>query len=103
MEAAVPGKIRVLDDYTLEILKEDHTLINPLKWVISNNWSTSRVEFCGYTIPHPSDSLVHLSIQFEDEERQNAANILDKTIEGLGCLQEFCDALESKLEVLNQG
>lgn len=39
---------------------EDHTLGNALRYVILKNQD---VEFCGYSIPHPSDNKLLLRIQ----------------------------------------
>ncbi|CAG0885281.1 unnamed protein product [Darwinula stevensoni] len=45
---------------TYVIEGEDHTLGNALRWMIMKN---PEVEFCGYTIPHPSEEKIHLRIQ----------------------------------------
>lgn len=81
------NRVRIINEYSMKIIEEDHTLMNPLKWAISNNWVGDRVEFCGYTIPHPSERVAHLNIQFEDKENQNTINILKKTYEGLECVE----------------
>uniref|UniRef100_T1JBQ8 DNA-directed RNA polymerases I and III subunit RPAC2 n=1 Tax=Strigamia maritima TaxID=126957 RepID=T1JBQ8_STRMM len=39
---------------------EDHTLGNALKYIISKN---PEVQFCGYTVPHPSENKIHFRIQ----------------------------------------
>ncbi len=39
---------------------EDHTLGNSLRFVLLKN---KKVEFCGYTIPHPSEAKMHLRLQ----------------------------------------
>lgn len=93
-------RVRVLDELSVEIRGEGHTLMNPLKWAISNNWGGERVEFCGYTIPHPSDDLVHVSIQLEDESRQTPASLLSKIAEGLDSIELCCTRLLQKLEGL---
>ena len=94
------AKIRILDDFSIEIRREDHTLMNPLKMAISSNWTGSEVEFCGYNVPHPSDDLVHLSVQFEDESVQGTAAVLQKIAEGLDSLEACCGHLLRQIESL---
>ena len=43
-----------------QISNEDHTLGNLLRFIIMKN---PKVEFCGYTIPHPSEYVMNLRIQ----------------------------------------
>ena len=64
------SRVNILNDVSLCVANEDHTVMNVLRWAISNNWSGEKVEFCGYNIPHPSEKVSHLSIQFEDREKQ---------------------------------
>lgn len=42
------------------IEQEDHTLGNSLRYFINKN---PDVEFCGYTIPHPSETKMNIRIQ----------------------------------------
>jgi len=100
MDDADTPKVRILDDFSVEIRGEDHTLINPLRMAIASNWRGERVEFCGYNVPHPSDDLVHLSVQFEDESVQSTAALLRKISEGLDCIEACCSALLGQLESL---
>lgn len=95
------AKIKCIDEYTVEIVYEDHTLMNPLKWAISNNWHGEPVEFCGYNIPHPSDPCVRLSVQFESEEAQSAENILSKIAEGALHIEKCCDRLLEQLDAIS--
>ncbi|KAI8846580.1 putative DNA-directed RNA polymerase subunit [Chytridium lagenaria] len=60
-------KIEVLStDYddpsskTFVIRDEDHTLGNSLRYVIMKN---PNVNFCGYSIPHPSEYKINIRIQ----------------------------------------
>lgn len=39
---------------------EDHTLGNSLRCVLNHD---PRVEFCGYSIPHPSENRVNIRVQ----------------------------------------
>ncbi|CAI5723101.1 unnamed protein product [Hyaloperonospora brassicae] len=45
---------------TYAIHDEDHTLGNALRYVLMRN---PDVEFCGYTIPHPSEPKMHVRLQ----------------------------------------
>lgn len=91
-------RIAILNEVSLEIKEEDHTIMNPLKWAISNNWLGDKVEFCGYNIPHPSESLAHLTIQFEDHQNQTPKPIIKKMYEGLDCLELIGNKLLEKIE-----
>ena len=89
-------KIKILPQATSEdgtsasfqILEEDHTLGNPLRYIIMKN---PQVEFCGYSIPHPSENLLNLRIQTYGEI--TAVEALQK---GLTDLMDMCDAVEEK-------
>nr|CCA21232.1 conserved hypothetical protein [Albugo laibachii Nc14] len=43
---------------------EDHTLGNALRYILMRN---PKVEFCGYTIPHPSEPKMHLRLQTQKD------------------------------------
>lgn len=45
---------------TFAIRHEDHTLGNALRHVLMQN---SQVELAGYSVPHPSEPVVHLRVQ----------------------------------------
>lgn len=45
---------------TFIIKNEDHTLGNLLRYVITRY---PDVEFCGYSMPHPSEAKMHIRIQ----------------------------------------
>ncbi|KAK7207845.1 DNA-directed RNA polymerase [Myxozyma melibiosi] len=90
-----PNKIQILpgasEDGTaasFRILQEDHTLGNALRYVIMKN---PEVEFCGYSIPHPSEAAMNLRIQTYGEI--TAVQALEK---GLDDLVDLCDVVESK-------
>lgn len=101
MSDDVSRRINVLNEVSLAISEESHTILNPLKWVISNNWMGDTVEFCGYNIPHPSEKIAHMTIQFEDKQIQNPKNLMKKMYEGLECLELIGTSLLDKLEILN--
>lgn len=91
-------KIRILNYLSLEVKDEDHTLLNPLRWCISNNWVGDKVEFCGYTIPHPSERVGHLTVQFEEKDIQSPKHVLKKVYEGLECLELIASSILEKIK-----
>lgn len=91
------GRVKILNDLSLSIGDEDHTLMNPLRWCISNNWVGDKVEFCGYNIPHPSEKVAHLTVQFEDKEVQNPRNVMKKVYESLECLEFVGSSILQKM------
>jgi len=69
--AAVRGKISLLPGFDSELsavtfclLEEDHTLGNALRYMLMKD---PRVEFCGYTLPHPSENKIHMRVQMYGE------------------------------------
>jgi DNA-directed RNA polymerases I and III subunit RPAC2 len=56
----LPGTSTNLTSATFVIYGEDHTLGNTLRHIIMNN---PEVDFCGYTMPHPSEEKIHIRIQ----------------------------------------
>lgn len=89
-------KIKILPQATSEdgtsasfqIVEEDHTLGNALRYIIMKN---PEVEFCGYSIPHPSENLLNIRIQTYGDI--TAVEALKK---GLADLMDMCDAVEDK-------
>ncbi|CAH1777509.1 unnamed protein product [Owenia fusiformis] len=45
---------------TFVLHNEDHTLGNSLRYMVMKN---PAIEFCGYTIPHPSENKINFRIQ----------------------------------------
>eukprot|EP00249_Psilotum_nudum_P003422 c16807_g1_i1 orf=336-719(-) len=45
---------------TFSITDEDHTLGNSLRFVLNHD---PRVEFCGYSVPHPSENRINIRLQ----------------------------------------
>ncbi|KAG9972608.1 hypothetical protein KCU78_g23328, partial [Aureobasidium melanogenum] len=93
---------------SFEFTKEDHTLGNALRYIIMKN---PDVEFCGYSIPHPSEAKMNLRIQtwgmdgsdygemqttdyFTDE-----VNVYDVLEKGLNDLMDLCDVVVDKFTV----
>ncbi|KAF3163222.1 RNA polymerase subunit AC19 [Orbilia oligospora] len=67
---------------------EDHTLGNALRWIIMKN---PQVEFCGYSIPHPSETKMNMRIQTYGE-----ITAKDALIKGLADLRDLCDVVTDK-------
>ncbi|KAL3448568.1 DNA-directed RNA polymerase [Aspergillus insuetus] len=59
---------------------------------------TPDVEFCGYTIPHPSESKMNLRIQTYDTT--TAVEALEK---GLDTLMDLCDVVTDKFTTARDG
>ncbi|THY30963.1 hypothetical protein D6D01_03049 [Aureobasidium pullulans] len=76
---------------SFEFTKEDHTLGNALRYIIMKN---PDVEFCGYSIPHPSEAKMNLRIQTWDE-----VNVYDVLEKGLNDLMDLCDVVVDKFTV----
>ncbi|KAF2474043.1 RBP11-like subunits of RNA polymerase [Lindgomyces ingoldianus] len=70
---------------------EDHTLGNALRYIIMKN---PDVEFCGYSIPHPSEAKMNLRIQTYDGV--NVYAVLEK---GLEDLMDLCDVVIDKFTI----
>ncbi|CAB50921.2 DNA-directed RNA polymerase I and III subunit Rpc19 [Schizosaccharomyces pombe] len=84
----LPGHSADLTSVTFQIQKEDHTLGNSLRYVIMKN---PEVEFCGYSIPHPSEAKMNFRIQTAPST--TAVDVLRK---GLDDLIDLCDAVTEK-------
>ncbi|KAF2219752.1 DNA-directed RNA polymerase [Elsinoe ampelina] len=87
------NRIRVLPGSTdtaasFEFEKEDHTLGNALRYIIMKN---PNVEFCGYSIPHPSEERMNLRIQTWDD-----VSVYDVLEQGLQDLADLCDVVIEK-------
>ncbi|KAL1964200.1 hypothetical protein VTN77DRAFT_7158 [Rasamsonia byssochlamydoides] len=91
------GRITILPGATdtaasFQFADEGHTLGNALRYVIMKN---PNVEFCGYTLPHPSESKMNLRIQ--TYENTTAIEALEK---GLDDLMDLCDVVTDKFTVV---
>ncbi|XDT22361.1 RNA polymerases L / 13 to 16 Kd subunits signature [Nakaseomyces glabratus] len=95
-EESLKTKIKLLPQATSEdgtcasfqIALEDHTLGNALRYIIMKN---PEVEFCGYSIPHPSEELLNLRIQ-----TYGNITAVDALQKGLDDLIDLCDAVKDK-------
>ncbi|KAA8643242.1 hypothetical protein EYZ11_008610 [Aspergillus tanneri] len=82
----LPGATETAASFQFE--GEGHTLGNALRYAIMKN---PQVEFCGYTIPHPSETKMNLRIQTYDTT--NAVEALEK---GLESLMDLCDVVTER-------
>ncbi|KAF0429068.1 DNA-directed RNA polymerases I and III subunit RPAC2 [Gigaspora margarita] len=80
---------------TFSISGEDHTLGNALRYVITLKIRLSirsrspEVEYCGYSIPHPSEDKLNIRIQ--TTENTTAIEAMRK---GLEDLKTICDHIK---------
>ncbi|KAI5259312.1 DNA-directed RNA polymerase I and III 14 KDA polypeptide [Aureobasidium subglaciale] len=113
VEVVEPQRIRVLPGSTdtaasFEFTKEDHTLGNALRYIIMKN---PDVEFCGYSIPHPSEAKMNLRIQTwgkatsdrhviqDTNPSTDEVNVYDILEKGLNDLMDLCDVVVDKFTV----
>ncbi|OQS55079.1 hypothetical protein EHP00_327 [Ecytonucleospora hepatopenaei] len=91
------NKLNFLNDYQVEIANENHTFMNILKTVLANNWHAKNtdliVEFCGYTIPHPSEPSALINIQFTKNDEQSEQNIKLALVSACDCIENICDSM----------
>ncbi len=86
---------------TFAIGDEDHTLGNAIRHVLMNN---SKIGFAGYSVPHPSEPVVHIRVQTErkgkggdDNDRPPAVDLLKESCE---TLISQCDIVIDQIEEL---
>lgn len=87
----MPGAEPDLSSATYVIREESHTLGNALRWMIMKNPS---VEFCGYSVPHPSENLIQIRIQMYD--RLSSLEALLSALDNLDSLFETIDQKYAK-------
>ncbi|EPS93365.1 hypothetical protein FOMPIDRAFT_1170600 [Fomitopsis schrenkii] len=71
---------------TYQIHDESHTLGNALRWMLMKN---PKVEFCGYSVPHPSENHIHMRIQMYDN-----LSSLDALLKALSDLDDLCVTID---------
>lgn len=86
---------------TFAIGDEDHTLGNSIRHILMNN---SKISFAGYSVPHPSEPVVHIRVQTsktgnngDDSDRPRAVDLLKESCE---TLISQCDVVIDQLEEL---
>lgn len=84
----LPGSSEDGTAASFQIVDEDHTLGNALRYVIMKN---PEVEFCGYSIPHPSENKLNIRIQ-----TYGNITAVEAFHQGLDNLSELCTVVEEK-------
>ncbi|KAJ2355990.1 RNA polymerase subunit AC19 [Coemansia erecta] len=92
----LPGASADLTSVTFCIKEEDHTLGNSLRWAIMQN---SQVDFCGYSIPHPSEAKMNVRIQ-----TVGSASAVEAMEKGIDDLNSVCQLMKTKFrQRIDQG
>lgn len=84
----LPGASADKTACSFQFTEEDHTIGNALQYIIMKN---PEVEFCGYSIPHPSEAKLNIRIQTYGDI--TAIEALQK---GLDDLVQACDVVKNK-------
>ena len=78
---------------TYSFTGEDHTLGNLLRNQIIKN---AHVEFCAYSVPHPSEPVMNVRIQcHKDGSNNDTKKVLNH---GLKRISKICDVLTEKFQ-----
>lgn len=91
-------RVKIINELSLNIRNEDHTLINPIRYAIQSDFSKDGVEFCGYTIPHPSEQSCNLVVQMKNKDKQTLENLLGVTCRGIDNLIKIVDKINEKVD-----
>jgi len=73
---------------TYQIYDESHTIGNALRWMLMKD---PKVEFCGYSAPHPSENVINVRIQMYDK-----LSSLETLIAALANLDKVCETIEDQ-------
>lgn len=84
----LPGSSEDGTAASFQIVEEDHTLGNALRYIIMKN---PEVEFVGYSIPHPSENKLNLRIQ-----TYGSITAVEALHLGLENLSDLCTVVETK-------
>ncbi|CAG8469023.1 11665_t:CDS:2 [Ambispora gerdemannii] len=93
----IPGLNKDMRNVTFVLKDEDHTLGNTLRYVIMKN---PHVDYCGYSIPHPSEAKLNLRVQ--TSEKTDAVEALKKGLEDLAGLCLYVES-EFKKKIQESG
>ena len=75
---------------TYSFRDEDHTLGNLLRnQIIKNN----SVEFCAYSVPHPSEPIMNVRIQCHESTDTDTKKVMNH---GLKRISKMCDVMKEK-------
>ncbi|KAL6454625.1 RPC19 DNA-directed RNA polymerases I and III subunit RPAC2 [Candida maltosa Xu316] len=86
----LPGASEDGTSASFQIVEEDHTLGNALRYIIMKN---PEVEFVGYSIPHPSENKLNFRIQ-----TYGNITAVEALHQGLDNLSELCEVIEDKFD-----
>lgn len=83
---------------------EDHTLGNALRHVLIQN---SKVGFAGYSVPHPSEPVVHIRVQTVETPTSGSSNTnasnddqTHQSYNAIDALREACQTLYSQCDIV---
>mmetsp|Transcript_10667 Transcript_10667/g.15049 ORF Transcript_10667/g.15049 Transcript_10667/m.15049 type:complete len:172 (+) Transcript_10667:55-570(+) len=91
---------------TFAIGDEDHTLGNSLRHVLMQN---AKIGFAGYSVPHPSEPVVHLRVQTCTSRKRNGKDGYggvndddkdDDRMSAIDALKEACETLISQCDIV---
>ncbi|KAI0511498.1 hypothetical protein KFK09_012128 [Dendrobium nobile] len=71
------GSLTDSKNSTFCLMDEDHTLANSVRFLLNKD---PRVEFCGYSIPHPSENKVNIRVQTTGD---SAKDVLKESFQDL--------------------
>ena len=75
---------------TYSFQNEDHTLGNLLRNQIIKN---KEVEFCAYSMPHPSEAICNVRIQVSEQSQVDSDKVLKSSLKRIS---KVCDVLSEK-------
>ncbi|KIY47851.1 RBP11-like subunits of RNA polymerase [Fistulina hepatica ATCC 64428] len=75
---------------TFQIWDETHTIGNALRWMIMKN---PKVEFCGYSAPHPSENVINVRIQMYD-----GLSSVTALLTALADLDALCEVIDNEYD-----
>lgn len=86
-----------MQNATFSFYEEDHTLGNLLRNQIVKN---KHVEFCAYSVPHPSEPICNVRIQCAQPADGSKPGTDSNTAlrHGLKRISKICDVLDEKFE-----
>ncbi|CAD6503026.1 BgTH12-02697 [Blumeria graminis f. sp. triticale] len=79
---------------SFEFKNEDHTLGNALRYIIMKN---PMVEFCGYSIAHPTEPFMNVRIQ-----TYSGSSAIEALEKGFNDLIDLCDIVADKFMAARQ-
>lgn len=91
-------RVKAIDNYTLEVLGEKHTLLNLIRWCITRFETVHEIELVGYTIPHPMEDKAVVKIQLVEKDSQEKGEILKVFQRGIEAAQKILKTLSISIE-----